>query len=144
MWIPKRLNNLATMGTPSNRAVLEDSDEDEGDSGGSSSASQLETKDFEPLTYRLILSNKECFICLLTSCMCVVFALYIDCVLALQLSNHYGVNHQWIGGFFLLSSVTYVIGAPLSYWMAKYLNRRTIVFISFVLLMVQSICLGPS
>jgi predicted MFS family arabinose efflux permease len=76
--------------------------------------------------------------------MAVILTLYIEPLLSLALHNQYGLSNAWIGFFFLLSAVAYVIGAPLSVLLTKYLNRRYIILTAFLLMCVQNACLGPS
>jgi predicted MFS family arabinose efflux permease len=64
--------------------------------------------------------------------------------LALVLHNQFGLGNAWIGFYFLLSAVTYVIGAPLSSLLTKYSSRRLVILGSFVLMVIQNACLGPS
>lgn len=49
-----------------------------------------------------------------------------------------------IGIFFLLSSITYVIGAPLSSCLSRVINRRYVVFFAFSMMIVQNMFQGPS
>ena len=46
--------------------------------------------------------------------------------------------------FFLLSSVTYVIGAPLSSYLSNHINRRYIAFLAFSLMIIENLLEGPS
>jgi MFS family permease len=73
-----------------------------------------------------------------------MFTLYIDCILALHLDKHFGLGHSWIGVFFLLSSVTYVIGAPLASYLSNFIHRRYIAFAAFALMIIENILEGPS
>ena len=81
---------------------------------------------------------------LLSALAAVIFTLYIEALLALVLHNSYNLPDAWIGVFFLLSAGTYVIAAPLSSLLTKYSSRRTVILISFILMIVQNACLGPS
>ena len=73
-----------------------------------------------------------------------IFSLYVEPILAVYLNSEFGLSNAVIGVFFLLSAVTYVIGAPLSSYLSKHMNRRYIIFFAFVLMTTQSALLGPS
>lgn len=81
---------------------------------------------------------------MLCACLSVVFTLYIDCILAIYLDTQYGVPNNMIGIYFLMSSISYVIGAPLTSWLTSIYNRRYIVFTAFILMTIQSAFYGPS
>lgn len=88
--------------------------------------------------------NYQCFIILASACLAVVFTLYVDAILAIHLNSVYQVSNGWLGGFFFISSVTYVIGAPLSNYLSGFINRRYVIFIAFSMMTLESMCVGPS
>lgn len=78
----------------------------------------------------------ECFALLFSSCAAVVFTIYIEAVLALQLSVEFNLSNAWIGLFFLFSAGTYVVGASLSSWLAARINRKIIIIFAFGMMAV--------
>ncbi|CDW85626.1 permeases of the major facilitator superfamily [Stylonychia lemnae] len=86
----------------------------------------------------------QVLICLLSACFAVIFTLYIDCILALHLHSMYGVQHNLLGIFFLLASITYVIGAPLGSYLSTRMHRRYVVFLAFGCMIIQNTLQGPS
>lgn len=72
----------------------------------------------------------------MSACAAVVFAIYVEPILAIELHSTYSLSNGWIGGFFLMSAATYVIGAPFSSYLSNYLSKRTIIVIAFTLLTV--------
>ena len=81
---------------------------------------------------------------MLSACLSVVFTLYVDAILAITLHNDYAIPNNLLGVYFLLASITYVIGAPLASWMSGFINRRYIILAAFILMAFQSILNGPS
>jgi hypothetical protein len=55
---------------------------------------------------------------LISALAAVIFTLYIEPLLALALHNRFGLSNAWIGFFFLLSAVSYIIGAPFSTYLS--------------------------
>ena len=147
IMIPNTLNNSRRSQRKISSYIDEEDDDSQGeeDSSGlrdqSSSSSSFQ---YEELTYWTVLSNIECLICLVSCCLAVMFTLYVDCILALHLNKHFQVSHSWIGVFFLLSSVTYIIGAPLSSFLSNHVHRRYIAFGAFALMILENILEGPS
>ncbi|CDW72728.1 permeases of the major facilitator superfamily [Stylonychia lemnae] len=92
---------------------------------------EYQVKIYSELKYIDFIQNSECFIILLTACLSVVFTVYIEAILAIQLYKYYGVQQNLIGLFFLSASILYVIGAPLASWLAKYIHKRIRTFLSF-------------
>ena len=144
IMIPNSLNNSKR----SKRKISSYIDEEDDSQGEESSElkdqSSSSSFEYEELTYWAVLSNIECLVCLVSCCLAVMFTLYIDCILALHLNKHFQISHSWIGVFFLLSSVTYVIGAPLSSFLSNYVHRRYIAFGAFALMILENILEGPS
>jgi MFS family permease len=102
------------------------------------------SSEYEVLTLKAILSNYKCFICLLSATLSVVFALYLDVMLAVALVNRFNLNQNLVGVYFALASITYIIGAPLAAYLSSYINRRYIVLFAFILMTMQSFLSGPS
>jgi predicted MFS family arabinose efflux permease len=82
--------------------------------------------------------------CLLSACCSVVFTLFIEVILAVHLSNHYGIPHNMLGIYFLLAASTYLVGAPLSAYASKIVNRRYVIMGAFFLMSVVCTIQGPS
>lgn len=91
---------------------------------------------YEDLTYSKIFKAKDATIILMSACTVVIFTLYVEPVLALQLHNEYALSNAIIGVFFLLSAASYVIGAPLSSYLSRLFNRRLIIILAFFLMSV--------
>lgn len=81
---------------------------------------------------------------LLSACFVVIFTLFVDVILAVHLSDVYGIPSNIMGIYFLLAAITYVIGAPLSSYLSRIINRRYLVMIAFSLIIVQAVLEGPS
>ena len=81
---------------------------------------------------------------MLSACFSVIFTLYLECILSLELYNNYGVDHSLLGLYFFLSSITYVVGAPFSSYLSTIINRRYVVLLAFGLMVLQSFLSGPS
>jgi len=73
---------------------------------------------------------------MMTACLAVVFTLYVDCILAVALHRDYQVSNNLLGVFFLLASISYVIGAPLASWLSGIINRRYVVFMALILMVI--------
>ncbi|CDW75990.1 permeases of the major facilitator superfamily [Stylonychia lemnae] len=105
---------------------------------------ESEGKVYSELKYIDSFKDSESFILLLTACFSVVFTLYIEAILAIQLYKIYGVQQNLVGLFFLSASFLYVIGAPLASWLAKYIHKRYIILIALIIMVFQSFLEGPS
>ncbi len=102
------------------------------------------TKVYEHLTYLTYFKNPQIAITLMSACFSVVFTLYLECILSLELFNNYGVDHSMLGLYFFLSSITYVFGAPFSSYLSTIIHRRYVVLLAFSLMIIQSLLSGPS
>ena len=76
--------------------------------------------EFRKLTYKEIISNYECLICLASVCVAVVVTLYIECILAIELNVFYDVSEVYIGFYFLVAALTYILGPPISDFLTRH------------------------
>ncbi|CDW89016.1 permeases of the major facilitator superfamily [Stylonychia lemnae] len=136
--IPNTLNKRSET-----RSVENESESDNLDAIEDQTDSQ-QSREYQDLRYIDFLTNIECLVLLLSACFSVVFTLYIDVILAVYIHSHYGIKQNLIGLFFFLPSIFYVIGAPLSAWLSRVIHKRYVVLISFILMVFQSFCEGPS
>jgi MFS family permease len=82
--------------------------------------------------------------CLAATCLSMMFTIFVDPILALAMKRSFGTTNEWVGMIFLFSSVTYIIGAPLSSWMSARMHRRYVILFAFMLMCVQNVLIGPS
>lgn len=129
--IPNTLNKRSET-----KSEITENDETVTEDNGNSVEESSPSEEYVELTYGTFFRNLECLVLLVSACFSVVFTLYIDCILAVHLHAVYGVGNNYIGLFFLLSSITYVLGAPLSSWLSTKIHRRYVIFISFALMIV--------
>lgn len=84
--------------------------------------------------YKVFYKNFEIVICLAATCLAMMFTIFVDAILALSLLTAFGTTNEMIGMIFLFSSVTYIIGAPLSSYLSTLMHRRKVILIAFVLM----------
>ena len=73
---------------------------------------------------------------MLSASFSVIFTLYVDAILSITLHTDYNVPNNLLGIYFLLASISYVIGAPLASWLTNFINRRYIIFGAFALMIL--------
>jgi predicted MFS family arabinose efflux permease len=68
----------------------------------------------------------------------------VDTILAIEMFSRYKTSNEMIGMIFLFASVAYILGAPLSSYLANKMNRRYIIFYAYILIIISNLLCGPS
>jgi hypothetical protein len=69
---------------------------------------------------------------------------FLSPTLSLHLMDYPGFNEFWVGVFFAVPSVIYVINTPLVYFYTRYLSSRFVVFIGSAIFCLSIYLIGTS
>ena len=69
---------------------------------------------------------------------------FIQPTMALHLKEYEGFQTFWIGVFFSTPAITYILGSLLLSLYLKYIGRRGVIFIAFVVLVMSAFFIGTS
>jgi len=103
-------------------------------------SSQASTNVFR---YSTFFKNKYSLLALLARLLSTLCYWFLDPILGLQLVE-LGMNDNNTGFVFALYSATWAIGSPVVGYICQYVNRRVVILVSFLLLAVSLLFVGPS